>query len=196
LNKLIAFGESTFTFHDVVVGVELRAFVADNDEADENAPGAALNNGAAGGLIPPVVCVTDDLNPTLDWVLFHPLLVTPKLGVVFAIGEVKEDGLKELLENNEDVVPVLVVLVIDDDDDDSLLSILCVFVANNVVSVTDAGVVGTIDDVDDNDGDDDDNDDDGNDDDDDDDDVGTIDDDDVDDNDGCNGNTAIGGTSR
>ena len=178
MNKLIALGDSTFTFHAVVVGVELIAFVADDDdEADENAPGAALNNGVTGGLIPPVVCVTVDLNPTLDWLLFHPLLVTPKLGVVFAIGEVKEDDFKVLLENNEDVVPVLVVLIIDGDD--SLISVLCVFVENKVVTVTDVGVVGTIEDVDDNDGR-----------------VGNGGMDDNDGDDGCNGNTAIGGTSR
>lgn len=178
MNKLIALGDSTFTFHAVaVVGVELRAFVAADDEADENAPGAAVNNGVAGGLIPPVVCVTADLNPTLVWVLFHPLLVTPKLGVVFAIGEVKEDDLKVLLENSEDVVPVLAVLVIDDDD--SLISVLCVFVENKVVTVTDVGVVCAIEDVDDNDGR-----------------VSNGGMDDNDGDDGCNGNTAIGGTSR
>ena len=177
LNKFTALGDSTFTFHAVVDGVELKAFVVDDndDTVDENAPGAALNNGVTGGLIPPVVGVTADLKPTLDWVLFHPLPVTSKLGVVFVIGEFVVDDLKTLLENNEVVVllPLLlvVVLVIDAGDDDGLI------VVNKLVTVTDVGVVGIIDDADDND-----EDDGGN--------------DGMNDNDGCNGNTAIGGTSR
>ena len=180
LNKFTALGDSTFTFHAVVDGVELKAFVVD-DTDDENAPGAALNNGVTGGLIPPVVGVTAALKPTLDWVLFHPLLVTPKLGVVFVIGEFVVDDLKTLLENNEVVVLLLllllplllvVVLVIDAGDDDGLI------VVNKLVTVTDVGVVGILDDADDNDEDD------------------GVGNDEMDDNDGCNGNTAIGGTSR
>jgi len=74
LNKLITLGDSSFVFHVDVDAVELRFVVVDDDdddtagtdEDDLNAPGAALNNGVVGGLIPIVVVVSADLNPTFD----------------------------------------------------------------------------------------------------------------------------------